>query len=105
MLSADEVPYVDMALWGPFQNRLQKRLILTGLQLGIDGVLRRVELKGPASFEHWIAGYKLLKTALISFNAVSPARLERYADFINQFILRYGASHWSVIYTAESRMR
>eukprot|EP00971_Amphidinium_carterae_P129108 2557416-Amphidinium_carterae.1 len=32
-----------MALGGPFQNRLQKRLILSSLQLGM---LHRVELQG-----------------------------------------------------------
>eukprot|EP00971_Amphidinium_carterae_P088074 1742240-Amphidinium_carterae.1 len=74
LLSEGAVPYVDFALWATHHVRMQKKLAFTGLIIGADGVWRRAEIKGPSHFEQWTSSFKLLKTALISFGAVSPVR-------------------------------
>lgn len=105
-LLADGVPpYVDMAVWGPFGNRLMRKLVLTGLQLMPNGTLEKIELKGPPTFEKWLESYRLLKTALISFEAVSPAKLDRYADLLTRYVQRYSPAVWHIIYQADVRTR
>eukprot|EP00971_Amphidinium_carterae_P327927 6459528-Amphidinium_carterae.2 len=105
LLLAKVVPYVDMTLWTPFNLRLQRKMATTGLQLGADGTFKRVELKAPPDIETWRAAYKVLKTTLISFGAVSPARLERYSDLVSKFASQYGAHLWGAVYSAEVKMR
>eukprot|EP00971_Amphidinium_carterae_P325337 6455557-Amphidinium_carterae.1 len=77
----------------------------TGLQLGADGRFRRVELKAPPDVETWRASYRVLKTVLISLEAVSPARLERYGDLIVKLANQYGQGLWGSVYSADVKMR
>ena len=58
-------PYTDMAVWGPFQHRLQKK-IRSEVQLR-----RRVliELYGPSEFESWRECYIVFRTGAIMFRA------------------------------------
>eukprot|EP00971_Amphidinium_carterae_P334343 6469558-Amphidinium_carterae.1 len=101
LLGGKHPPYVDMTLWSPFNLRLQRRMATSGLQIGADGLLRRVELKAPPDVETWRAAYRVLKTALISFAAVSPARLDRYGDLIHRYATQYGQNLWGAVYSAD----
>ena len=49
LLESNVPPYVGFSVYGPFAQRMQKRIKLSGVTLGRDGVLRSVELQGPAS--------------------------------------------------------
>eukprot|EP00971_Amphidinium_carterae_P003784 74911-Amphidinium_carterae.1 len=47
------------------------------------------------------SSFKLLKIALMSFGAVSPARLDRYAEYVSQLVARF-PDHWALIYSADT---
>eukprot|EP00971_Amphidinium_carterae_P320600 6372298-Amphidinium_carterae.1 len=43
LLKDNLVPYVDMCLWTPFNQRLQRRMATSGMQLSEDGTFRRTD--------------------------------------------------------------
>ena len=49
------VPYADFAIWGPFGNRLRRKLVFEGYALGPNGEVHMKELKGPSSYDEWRA--------------------------------------------------
>ena len=51
-------PYVDMSVWGPYGNRLYRRLKMTGMQVMPAGSLKQVEILGPPTFELWQASWR-----------------------------------------------
>jgi hypothetical protein len=105
LLQEGSVPYTDFAVWGPFGNRLQRKMLLTGLSFRPDGTLVKVELKGPPDLETWHSCYRLLRTARISFQAVTVARLDAYNDLIHRYAARYSRSTWHLVYQADVRCR
>eukprot|EP00971_Amphidinium_carterae_P023062 454861-Amphidinium_carterae.1 len=66
-----------------------------------DGSLRRTELRGHANYAEWQEACRLLKTALIFFDAVTPAQLQRHENHILLLSQRFGSDHWGTIYTAD----
>eukprot|EP00971_Amphidinium_carterae_P046637 918639-Amphidinium_carterae.1 len=105
LLKDDLAPYVDMCLWTPFNLRLQRKMATTGLKLAEDGTFRKSDQRAPPDYESWRQAFKVLKTVLISLEAVSPARLERYADKIHRFARLYGPDFWGAVYAADVKMR
>eukprot|EP00971_Amphidinium_carterae_P195524 3879984-Amphidinium_carterae.1 len=49
--------------------------------------------------------FKLLRTALVSLDAVRVARMDRYADHVFHLTCLYGGQMWGLIYAADVRMR
>ena len=48
-------PYADLAIFGPHQHRLRRKLLMSGLIMAADGTVTRIELKGPPDFDAWLA--------------------------------------------------
>jgi len=105
LLDADLAPYVDFAIWGPFGNRLMKKLKLHGVTFSSSGALVPLELSGPPDIGQWVRAYTCLRTALVSWGAVDLGHLDRYSALINRYSSRYGAACWLQIYQADVRMR
>jgi len=105
MLDADMAPYVDFAVWGPFGNRLAKKLKLNGVTFNSSGALIPLELSGPPSHDQWHRAFLCLRTALVSWGAVELGRLDKYSGMIGRYCERYGASCWLQIYQADVRCR
>ena len=57
VLEYDGNPYADLAIFGPHQTRMRRKLAMTGLIPAGFGVFRRIELKGPPDLETWTAGF------------------------------------------------
>lgn len=65
----------------------------------------RQEFRGPPSFEHWSACFKVYLTAVIMLGAVTPPVMVAYRDHIEGFCKLVGQSCWAVIYQSENRFR
>ena len=98
-------PNVDLAIFGPYQNRLRRKLILSGLVLGADGTYQRVEFKGPPDINVWHAGFLTYKSGLISLDITGVNPIERYVKKVFKFHRDYGTVTWHLLYQAETRMR
>ena len=105
LLKSGVPPYADFAVFGPHQLRLRRRLKFSGMTIARDGHLQSVELHGPPSVEERLACYRVLTVCLIMLKAVTPARLERYAQMIVEFATRYSRTVWTIVYQADVRMR
>ena len=83
---------VDFSIFGPYAMRLRKRLRLRGLMLGGDGAIERQEMYGPPNIHEWCRCYWVLTTCVTILGAVSPSRLQQYADLVCEYVQRYGPS-------------
>ena len=105
LLDSDVAPYVDFAVWRPHGLRVERKLKFQGLRFGKDGELVNVEIHGPPNVDVWMESFMLMRTGLISFEAVSLGRLEAYSDKINHYADRYGPEVWALLYQADVRCR
>ena len=65
VLERGRAPYCDFAVWGPFHQRILKRIRMKGVRLSGNGELSSVELCGPDSFHGWKECYAVSKRGLI----------------------------------------
>ena len=105
LVEADLVPYVDFAVWGPHGGRMMRKLKLNGNTFSSDGTLLPIEVSGPPSYDHWLASYLCLRTALISWKVIDLGRVDAYSRLIGRYVARYGQSSWFQIYQADVRCR
>ncbi len=105
LIKRDVCPYVDFAVWEPYQHRLQKRMKLQGHTFGEGGVLRPVEMKGPADFKTWRESYQVFATAALGFGMVSLGALTDYRKRIEGYYADYGEQMWPLLYQADVRCR
>eukprot|EP00971_Amphidinium_carterae_P168418 3336936-Amphidinium_carterae.2 len=85
--------------------RFQRRMATAGMKLSEDGTFRKVEQRAPPDYETWRQAFKVLRTVLISLGAVTPARLDRYADHVHRLARIYGPTYWGAVYAADVKMR
>ena len=105
LFKSGRAPYVDMAVWGPYHHRLQRKRRLKGVRLNQLGEIQTVELMGPSDFEAWRECYAVFKVGAIMFEEISPARLDAYEKHIRNYHERYGRDCWALIYQADVRSR
>jgi hypothetical protein len=98
-------PYVDLAVWGPFGRRIQKKLKLTGLVMTASGTLQQAQLYGPPNLDEWLAGFAVFKTGAIMLGEVTPATLDLWTKVITGYAHRWGADVWALIYQTDVRAR
>eukprot|EP00435_Cladocopium_sp_Y103_P054112 s157_g17.t1 len=100
----DAPPYVDFAVFGPYERKLtksQKCRIFTPLG---DGTYLQRDLPGPPTYQGWLASWRVLKTALIMLDAASLAALETYGKHVERLVTQW-PSAWGLIYSAEDSAR
>ena len=85
LFTSGAAPYVDLAIWGPFGQRTQRKLKLSGLVLGTDGVLQQVQLYGPPDVETWAAGFAVFRTGCIMLEEVSISTLALWSIMVSEF--------------------
>ena len=105
LLLSGFAPFVDFAIWGPHNERFQRRMQFVGLRPGPDGTLHKLELHGPSNIDMWVEAFNVLAVALIMLMAVLPPVVCRYRDFVVKMVRTHGAHCWAIIYQAEVRMR
>ena len=98
-------PYVDLAIWGPFGHRTQRRLKLSGLILGADGVLQHVQFFGPPNVESWTSGFAVFRTGCIMLEEISLSTLALWSALVADYAARYGNTIWALLYQTEVRAR
>jgi len=105
LLDGKAILYVDLAVFGPHGQRVLRNTKLTGLQMASDGRLVKVELRGPATADDWVACMNVFATAVIGLDAISPPHVHRYIKRVKGYATRYGPLCWAVVYQTEVRFR
>lgn len=97
-------PYVDMAVWVPFERRLAKvQKCRTYHPLG-DGSYLVKDLPGPSSHQAWLASWRVFKCAALMLEVISLAALQAYERHIEKLVLQWPGT-WGLIYQADDRAR
>lgn len=105
VFQSKRAPYTDMAVWGPFHHRIQKKMKMKGMRFNAAGEIVPIELYGPPDYESWRECYMVFRTGAIMFEQIAPARLDRYEKTIRAYSERYGKACWAIIYQADVRAR
>jgi hypothetical protein len=71
-------PYVDLALFGPHGQRTLRSLKLHGLVPGPNGVLQRVETRGPPTIASWCLCMEVFKSVVIGLNILTLPTIDDY---------------------------
>ena len=98
-------PYVDLAVWGPHQYRLLKKLKLRGMQILPNGEFQVVEMAGPGSFEQWESCFRVFRAAAVMLGILTPARCDAYLNMLKKYHSRYGSTVWHLLFQADVRAR
>ena len=98
-------PYCDFAIFGPFQNRLRRKLVFFGLVPDGNGNFRKVEIRGPPDIETWTSAFHVFRAAMLMLKAASMAALDRYLDYMWKLAKDYGSRVWHLQYQADVRFR
>ena len=105
LLSTNALPYVDMSIWGPHGLRRLRRQVFTAMVLNSDGEWSKKEMAGPPDLQMWQKAFKTFRAAMLLLQAADAERLDSYADHIHELAQQFGPSAWSIVYTADCRMR
>ena len=102
LLATGRAPYVDFAVFGPFDEVEAKRRKFTE-QVFVDGALQTRLLHGPSSFAAWESCWKVFRAAMVMMDQASVGALDAYADGIRQLVVTY--NEWGCISRADVTMR
>ena len=104
VFSDGAAPYVDMGVWGPYERKLSKShkcRVITPLG---DGSFWQRDLPGPASYQAWLAAWRVFRSAALMLNVASLSSLEIYQRFIERLVTQW-PQNWGLIYAAEDAAR
>jgi len=89
ILEAGLNPKIDMGIWGPHGERIERINKFRSWISAPDGGGRYVEVPGAACLDQWLACWEVYRTAMIMEQAVSAATLDKYMgdfrDMANQY--------------------
>jgi hypothetical protein len=108
LLDNDIVPYVDFALWGPYNKRFLRRkaaLVTFTPDLDTGNWRESHKLIGPTTFDIWFSNWCVYRTSMVMLDGAETERLDQYAQFIRALHEKYTAKCWWLIYQADVRLR
>eukprot|EP00434_Breviolum_minutum_P040624 symbB.v1.2.036105.t1/scaffold5010.1/size60825/7 len=100
----DHPPYCDFGVWLPFERKMSKaHRFRVFTPLG-DGSFLQKDLPGPASFQAWMASWRVFKTACLMLNIATLSSLETYSRHIEKLVLQW-PSAWGLVASADDQAR
>ena len=85
LFSSGAPPYVDLAVWGPYGRRTQRKLRFSGQVLGANGVLHAAQLYGPPSVCEWQACWAIFPTGAIMLEVPWAATLDLWEKTVTNY--------------------
>jgi len=105
LYSSGSTPYVDMAVWGPYGRRIQKKLQFEGMVQQSDGKFAVAKLFGPPSLAAWLEGWAVFRTGSVMLGELTPSTCDVWAKVMTHYSKTYGQVMWALIYQADVRGR
>ena len=97
-------PYVDFAVWSPFERRAAKtHRFRVFTPLGNGQFLQR-DLPGPGNFMAWSSSWRVFRAAAIMLKICSLAALEAYFRHVERLVTQWPQC-WGLIYSADDTAR
>ena len=105
LVSSGNVPYIDLAIFGPHGSRFIKKM--KAIPSSSSDTLGQsvADIPGPPDFRTWTKCWDVVKCAFLLFGTVSISQLDGYSSLIRKLSEQYGPVCWPIIYQADTRMR
>ena len=97
-------PFVDFGVWVPFQKRVWKSNKYTTFVLTEDGTFASKLVPGPSCHAHWVASFKVMRTAFVMLELVSLNNLVMWESHVERLVQRYPTC-WHLVVEAEHKAR
>ena len=97
-------PFVDFAIWGPFNQRTMKARHFGAMVMTTSGHLQHKQVKGPQSYEEWESCWRVFKTAGVMLSMATPAAFDAYQEGI-KFLNTIYKGNWASVLKWDEDMR
>ncbi len=97
-------PYVDYGVWVPFQKKIWKSNKYTTFVMLEDGTFASKLVPGPSCYSHWVASFRVMRTAFIMLDLVSLNGLVKWEAHMERLHQRY-PNCWHLLVEAENKAR
>ena len=98
-------PYVDFGIFGPYGQRILKKVRLTGAHFNNENELVRIEINGPANYGMWTACWNIFQNCLVMLDAVDLGKLIAYKKKQDHYYETHGEKIWALQYQTDVRTR
>ena len=98
-------PYVDFGIFGPYGQRILKKVRLTGVKFNNNDELVRIEINGPANYGMWSACWNIYQNCLLMLDAVDMGKLLAYKKKMDHYFETHGDKIWALQYQTDVRTR
>jgi hypothetical protein len=107
ILEAGLNPKIDMGVWGPHGDRIERTNKFRAWISGPCGETGRyVEIPGASSLEQWSVCWEVYRTAMIMEQAASQATLDKYSGDFKEMAATYAPRGcWAICAQADIRCR
>ena len=99
------VPFVEFAVWGPFDGRSAKLRVFSAHVLSREGTWHVKTRSGPANFVAWEASFTVMAAAFIMLGIASPGALKTYHQAIRKLVGLFPQELWPTIASLEEEIR
>ena len=89
-------PFVEFAVFGPYDGRSAKLRSFTAQVFNRDGSLVTRTLRGPDSFQRWESSWQVFACAMVMFDIASPGALRAYFQGIRR-LHNHFPNEWATI--------
>lgn len=97
-------PYVDYGVWVPFQRKIWKANKYTTFVMLENGTFASKMVPGPSCYSHWVASFRVMRTAFIMLELVSLNGLIKWEAHMERLCQRY-PNCWHLLVEAENKAR
>ena len=99
-----EAPFVEFAIWGPYDGRSAKTRQFHEHVLTRDGTWQFRLLRGPTTFSQWEASWRVFAACLIMLDVAKLGQLQQYFAGIRRLHELY-PNDWATVSLLDEEMR
>ena len=98
LLTNNQCPYVDFAIWRPHGQRMLRKVKLMAELMDSDDNRHKLEIYGPSTFNMWLACWNPFQHGLAMLEAVDLGRLVAYRRHMERAHERFGKEVRPLLY-------
>lgn len=95
---------MDFAIWTPFSRKVLKSAKYQTFVMQEDGSFVAKMVAGPANYQHWLASFRVMRTAFIMLDLLPLNSLLQWENHMERLVSRY-PSCWHLLVEAENKAR
>ena len=94
-VALDLPPSVDMGIWGPYGNRIQRLMQFTA-EVRVNGAYVKRRLAGPTNFTGFRKAWRVLRTGLLKLKVAKSGPIDSYEEGVRVLSATF-PEHWGTV--------